>query len=59
MQRRIPSRPGFAWVTCPNYIFEMLAWLCIWLVSGGWTTALFIAVTVVRINLWANKKEGR
>ncbi|KAK8080417.1 hypothetical protein PG997_008235 [Apiospora hydei] len=59
VQRKVPSGLGFAWVTCPNYMFETLAWLGIWLVSRSWATGLFIAVAVAQMKLWANKKEAR
>ena len=57
--RGIPAGPGFAWVTCPNYMFETLTWLGVLLVSRSWATALFIVVAVVQMKAWADKKEAR
>lgn len=58
-KRQIPTGPGFAWVTCPNYMFETLAWAGILLVSRSWATAVFVLVAVAQMKLWANKKEAR
>lgn len=58
-QRQIPTGPGFSLVTCPNYMFETLAWTGIWIVSRSWVTAPIILLGVVQMKLWANKKEAR
>jgi very-long-chain enoyl-CoA reductase len=58
-ERRVPSGLGFAWVTCPNYMFETLTWTGVLLVSRSWAVALFLAVAVAQMKLWADKKEKR
>lgn len=58
-ERRIPHGPGFNWVTCPNYMFEIVTWLGVLLLSRSWATAFFIAVSVYQMKEWADKKEAR
>ena len=58
-ERGVPKGLGFDWVTCPNYTFEILAWLAILMVNKSWSTAVFIAVAVTQMVLWAKKKESR
>ncbi|KAI5795584.1 3-oxo-5-alpha-steroid 4-dehydrogenase-domain-containing protein [Geopyxis carbonaria] len=59
-QRMIPRGYGFNLVTCPNYLFEALAWVAILIISGGnWAAALFLAVSGGQMMLWAKKKERR
>lgn len=59
VDRGIPAGPGFAWVTCPNYMFETVTWVGVLLVSRSWATALFIVVAVAQMKAWADKKEAR
>ncbi|EAW10521.1 trans-2-enoyl-CoA reductase (NADPH) TSC13 [Aspergillus clavatus NRRL 1] len=59
-ERGIPSGFGFNLVTCPNYLFEIIAWLGVYLVSGlSWSVLLFIAVGGAQMASWAAKKERR
>ena len=58
-ERGIPHGFGFGLVTCPNYLFETLAWLAVWLVNGSLSTGLFALVAGAQMALWARKKEGR
>ena len=58
-ERGIPQGLGFGLVTCPNYMFEVLAWAGIALVSWSWSTVLFAVVAAVQMGLWAKKKEAR
>ena len=58
-ERGIPKGLGFDWVTCPNYLFELMAWLGILLVSWNWTVILFAAVAIIQMYLWSWKKERR
>ncbi|KAI9804222.1 MAG: hypothetical protein M1825_001624 [Sarcosagium campestre] len=57
--RGIPSGIGFGLVTCPNYMFEVFAWLAIWLVTWSAAAGLFVVVAGVQMALWAKKKETR
>ena len=58
-ERGVPKGLGFDWVTCPNYLFESIAWLAILTVNRSWSTAVFIAVAVAQMAVWAKKKESR
>ncbi|KAF1811211.1 3-oxo-5-alpha-steroid 4-dehydrogenase family protein-like protein [Eremomyces bilateralis CBS 781.70] len=51
--------PLFETVTCPNYTFELLAWLGMALVNRSWTTVVFAVVAGATMGLWAQKKERR
>ncbi|KAH6990641.1 steroid alpha reductase family protein [Ilyonectria sp. MPI-CAGE-AT-0026] len=56
-ERKIPVGYGFSLVTCPNYMFEVLSWVGIILVSRDWTVALFIAIGAAQMFDWAKGKE--
>ncbi|KAK5116381.1 hypothetical protein LTR62_007928 [Meristemomyces frigidus] len=58
-ERGVPRGIGFNWVTCPNYLFESVAWIGILVISRSWSTAVFVAVAVGQMGVWAKKKEGR
>lgn len=58
-QRGIPKGLGFSLVTCPNYMFEMMAWTGIWLVNFSLSTGLFALVAGGQMAVWAMKKERR
>ncbi|KAA8648755.1 trans-2-enoyl-CoA reductase (NADPH) TSC13 [Aspergillus tanneri] len=59
-ERGIPSGLGFSLVTCPNYLFEVIAWLGVYLVSGlSWSVLFFITVGAAQMASWAKKKERR
>ncbi|OQE12993.1 hypothetical protein PENFLA_c057G02428 [Penicillium flavigenum] len=59
-ERGIPSGFGFSLVTCPNYFFEITAWLGVFLVSQlNWSVLLFILVGGLQMWSWAWKKEKR
>ncbi|KAL4887059.1 3-oxo-5-alpha-steroid 4-dehydrogenase-domain-containing protein [Aspergillus karnatakaensis] len=59
-ERGIPSGFGFSAVTCPNYFFEIVAWVGVYLVSGmSWSVLLFIVAGGGQMILWAQKKERR
>ena len=58
-ERGIPKGPSFDLVTCPNYMFETIAWVGIWLMTYSLSTGLFAAFAVFQMALWAKKKESR
>ncbi|KAL8948007.1 MAG: hypothetical protein Q9222_005766, partial [Ikaeria aurantiellina] len=58
-ERGIPTGFGFGLVTCPNYMFETLAWVGIIGVTRSWSTVLFAQVAIAQMGLWAVKKEAR
>lgn len=58
-ERGIPHGWGFDLVTCPNYMFETIAWLGIVLVSRSWSTVFFSLLAVFTMSSWAKKKEKR
>ncbi|KAL4932737.1 trans-2-enoyl-CoA reductase (NADPH) TSC13 [Aspergillus undulatus] len=59
-ERGIPSGFGFSAVTCPNYFFEVVSWVGVYLVSGlSWSVLFFIVVAAAQMALWAQKKERR
>lgn len=58
-ERGIPQGLGFSVVTCPNYMFEAVAWAGIAMVSWSLSTVLFAVVALVQMGAWARKKERR
>ncbi|OGM49455.1 steroid alpha reductase family protein [Aspergillus bombycis] len=59
-ERGVPHGFGFGVVTCPNYLFEIISWMGIYLVSGlSWSILIFIIIGSVQMGLWAKKKERR
>ncbi|CCE30099.1 hypothetical protein E4U22_001262 [Claviceps purpurea] len=56
-ERKIPSGYGFSLVTCPNYMYEILAWAGIIIVSRDWSVALFISIGAAQMYTWAKGKE--
>jgi very-long-chain enoyl-CoA reductase len=57
--RGIPQGLGFNLVTCPNYMFEAIAWIGVALVNWSLSTIVFIIVAVGQMGIWAWKKEKR
>lgn len=58
-ERGIPQGLGFDLVTCPNYMFETIAWAGIWLVTFSLSTGVFVVIAVGQMAIWAKKKESR
>ncbi|TQV98009.1 hypothetical protein V2A60_006292 [Cordyceps javanica] len=56
-ERKIPAGYGFGFVTCPNYMYEILAWIGIVIVSRDWAVALSIAIGGAQMYVWAKGKE--
>lgn len=57
--RGIPRGAAFEIVTCPNYMFEVLIWVAVGMVTWSISAALFALVATVQMGLWAQKKEGK
>ena len=58
-ERGIPKGLGFDVVTCPNYTFEVIAWIGIWLVNFSLSTAVFLVFAFYYMYIWAVGKERR
>ena len=58
-ERGIPKGLGFNLVTCPNYMFESIAWAGISIVSRSLSTVIFAVVAIGQMAVWAKKKETR
>src|SRR5690606_19758560 len=43
-ERKIPNGLGFSLVTCPNYLFEIIAWVGVIITSRSWAVLLFILI---------------
>ncbi|OLN87172.1 putative enoyl reductase [Colletotrichum chlorophyti] len=56
-ERQIPRGYGFSIVTCPNYMFEIIAWIGVIVTSRSWSVALFIALGAAQMASWAKGKE--
>ncbi|CZT04296.1 related to TSC13-required for elongation of VLCFA moiety of sphingolipids [Rhynchosporium agropyri] len=56
-ERGIPKGYGFGLVTCPNYLFELIAWTGIALVSKSASTVIFSGIAWAQMHQWAVKKE--
>jgi very-long-chain enoyl-CoA reductase len=56
-ERKIPHGYGFGIVTCPNYMYEIIAWGGIIVTSRSWACAIFIAVGAAQMYQWARGKE--
>jgi very-long-chain enoyl-CoA reductase len=56
-ERGIPQGLGFNLVTCPNYMFEAMAWFGITLVSQNWAVLVFAIVSIGQMAIWSKKKE--
>jgi very-long-chain enoyl-CoA reductase len=57
--RAIPHGFGFDWVSCPNYLFEMIAWVAFSVMTGLPSAWLFTVVASGQMWLWAVKKHRR
>ena len=56
-ERGVPRGYGFDLVTCPNYFFEILAWVGVLLVTKSLGTAVFLIFSSAQMYQWAWKKE--
>uniref|UniRef100_M4BCI4 Uncharacterized protein n=1 Tax=Hyaloperonospora arabidopsidis (strain Emoy2) TaxID=559515 RepID=M4BCI4_HYAAE len=56
--RPIPKGPLFAFVSCPNYTFEVLGWVGFSLFTQVAASYVFTAVGLLQMADWALKKHG-
>lgn len=56
-EKGIPSCVGSSLVTCPNYMFEVVAWIGVILVSREWAVVLFISIGMSYMASWSRDKE--
>ncbi len=57
--RGVPQGWMFRLVTCPNYMFEVIAWAGLCAVTMSWSTVLFTVVGIAQMAAWAKKREMR
>ncbi|KAI2642163.1 3-oxo-5-alpha-steroid 4-dehydrogenase-domain-containing protein [Xylaria nigripes] len=55
--RKIPTGLGFGLVTCPNYMFEVVSWIGIILVTRSPTLVVFIVIGSYYMYIWGRGKE--
>jgi very-long-chain enoyl-CoA reductase len=58
-ERGIPKGLGFDLVTCPNYMFEAVAWVGMTLVTQNLATLVFTLISIAQMSVWAKKKEKK
>jgi very-long-chain enoyl-CoA reductase len=58
-ERGIPRGVGFGLVTCPNYMFEIMAWIGVGLVNWSLSSVVFLVAAGGQMIVWAQKKERR
>ncbi|KAK1836119.1 3-oxo-5-alpha-steroid 4-dehydrogenase-domain-containing protein [Podospora conica] len=56
-EKGIPNCIGSSLVTCPNYMFEVLAWVGVILISRSFAVVIFIANGIVYMRSWSKGKE--
>lgn len=57
-ERGIPQGFSFDWVTSPNYVWEILAWIGIIMVTRSWNTVYFLVWGTYYMQTWAQGKES-
>ena len=55
----LPTWGPFRWVACPNYTFEVIAWLAFTCLSRSTISFLFTTVGTIQMSIWANRKHRR
>ncbi|ORZ06905.1 3-oxo-5-alpha-steroid 4-dehydrogenase-domain-containing protein [Absidia repens] len=55
--RAIPFGYGFDLVSCPNYLFETIAWTAVCFLTTSWSAFLFNVVATGQMYVWAVKKH--
>ncbi|KAK0706957.1 3-oxo-5-alpha-steroid 4-dehydrogenase-domain-containing protein [Lasiosphaeria miniovina] len=56
-EKGIPNCIGSSLVTCPNYMFEVTAWVGVILISRSVTVVAFICYGIYYMRLWSRGKE--
>jgi len=56
-EKGIPHCIGSSLVTSPNYMFEVLAWVGVILISRSWAVVVFICTGIVYMRSWSRGKE--
>ncbi|KAJ2160220.1 3-oxo-5a-steroid 4- dehydrogenase [Coemansia sp. RSA 552] len=56
--RRIPYGYGFDLVSCPNYLFETVAWAAVAGMTRSLAAVLFLVVATAQMYVWAVKKHA-
>jgi len=52
-----PPKEGFELVTCANYWWEFVAWICFSIFSCHWSVILFTCCGFYQMRIWALKKH--
>jgi len=55
--RKVPRGYFFGLVSCPNYFFEVLAWVAFSALVNHWAAWLFTVVGAAQMMQWADKKH--
>jgi very-long-chain enoyl-CoA reductase len=56
-EKGIPNCIGSSLVTSPNYMFEVLAWVGVILISRSWAVVAFICTGILYMRSWSRGKE--
>jgi very-long-chain enoyl-CoA reductase len=56
-EKGIPHCIGSSLVTSPNYMFEVLAWVGVILISRSWAVVVFICTGILYMRSWSRGKE--
>ena len=58
-ERKIPYGGMFEMVSCPNYMFESLAWAAYFALTQSWCVVIFWIMGTGQMMQWANDKHRR
>lgn len=56
-KRRPPRGPLFSWVVCPNYTFEVGAWVAFAVLTKSVASVLFLVAGAYQMAVWAKQKH--